>query len=169
MNERRSGLHGRQRVEDRWQVFIFDVDQVTGLRGGLLGFRHKDGNLISNKTNYIRRYPDPFFPLPPFHPPISALRNGGTEGGESRPAQYRLVVPLQAILIDRHIFRRENCDHARRGLGLRGVNLYYAGMRPSGEKDLHVQHAWHRKVAGILGFAGDLAGRVNAGKGLADQ
>ncbi len=77
-------------------------------------------------------------------------RNALADVAHDLLTQHGLVVFADAVDVVRHIFRSQNRSHARECARSGGVDLYNAGVRTSGEQDLHVQHARYRQVTGEI-------------------
>ncbi len=122
------------------------MNPVAGVGGGAFGLGHDQGHLIADKAHHV-----------------------GSRLGRAGTAQHRLVRRLQAVLVDRHVRRGENGDDTGHGLCLGGVDAQDTGVRPPGEEDLHIEHALHRQVTGILGLSSDLGASVHAGDRLTNN
>ncbi len=105
VDECRPRLHGRFGVGDERQVLINDLNQVPCLGRDGLRLGHDHRHLVAHKTDNI-----------------SSILGGrvGVIFAVSRPrsTQHRLVVPLQAVLVDRHVFGRKHAEYAHQCLGL---------------------------------------------------
>ena len=125
MQLRRAGLHGLDRVRDERQVFVLDLDQPHRFRRGRLGLRDDRRDLVALEADDVRCHP----PSPHFLRSIPKGRRkwGEMEGGRS--AQDGLVLPLQAVFVDRHILRGEDRHYARRGRRLVSFDSFDARVR----------------------------------------
>jgi hypothetical protein len=145
MDAWRIGFHRFHWIADDRQILIFDSDQ-SGSRGRFhFGPGNYSGNLVANKPDNI----------------CSGFGRAGS-------AEHWLVLPLQTILIDRHIPGGIYGDHAWGGFGLGSINRFDSRMRAIREKDLHVQHIFHGEVTGVEGLTPDFAACIHAGERFTD-
>ncbi len=139
----RAGLHRLFGVEHRRQVLPLDLHQLARGARLRLGLRDNQRDLIADKAHHVR----------------AGLVS-------ARTTEHRLVLDLQAVLVDRHIFRGEDRDDAGRGFGRDRVDVNDAGVHAEaglGRKQrCHVERVGVADVARIQRLAGDLARRVDA-------
>jgi hypothetical protein len=115
-------------------------------RGGLrFRLRHHCCDLVAHKADNIR-------------PGLAAFRDGS--------AQHRLVLPLQAILVERHILRGVDRHHAGRRFGLIGLDPQDARMRAV-LRTASSCAACPGQVTGIGCFARHLAAGIDTRERLA--
>jgi hypothetical protein len=146
MDARGAGLHRLFRIDHHGEVCILHLDHFHRRRRFGFGSSHHHRNLVAHKADHIR----------------AGLCGTGS-------AQHGLVLPLQAILVDRHILRRVDGNNPRGNIRFGCVDAQDTRVWSPGKQHFHMQHAGHRKVARIRRRAGYFPPRIYAGQGFADR
>ncbi len=135
-------LHRLERIEDRGQNFVFDLDRLKGLlRRDLI-----DGG---DRCNFLADVNHP--------------------SAREYLLVWRIARRLHEAVLDAlGVVHRDHRLDAGQGGRLRGVQPHDAGMRVRATQNASDQHAWQFDILGVDGAASDLVGPVLAADALAD-
>ena len=131
VQDRRTGLHRLDRVDDMRQHLVLDLDQLERALGDGLAGRGHGGNGMAVIEHLLARH------------------DVARQVASRRPRrQFREIVP------------RDHRLHARQGLRLRRVDRLQDRVRVRAPEDLAEQHAGQNQVGAELGAPGHLVGPV---------
>ncbi len=137
VNDRRARLHCFQRIEDRRQHLVIDLDQLERLFGNLRRLGGDDGHAVA-------------------HMPHLAVERNLIPRMRVGPR-----LPTRRVDDARHIFVSEHGMNARQRARLRRVDAGDAGVGVRAGEHRRVQHAGQVDVIGKGGFALDQLDRVD--------